>query len=78
MVGDWDGSGRDSIGVYRDGVWILDTNHDFRFDAGDKIVRFGEHGDRPVAGDFTHSGKTEIGVYRNGLLERPAAATAQK
>ena len=69
VVGDWNGSGYDSVGVVRDtrsGVaqWTLDTNEDCVFDAGDSVYNFGFNTDKPVAGDWTGSGTTKIGVVR--------------
>ena len=38
IVGDWDGSGKKRIGIFRNGTWILDINGDGIIDAGDKTV----------------------------------------
>jgi len=75
VVGDWDGGGRDKIGIYRaagaDGLWFLD-NGDRRFDfcgefpAGDLCLGpfGGVAGDIPMPGDWNSDGKTELGIYR--------------
>ena len=73
VVGDWDGSGRDSIGVFRNGEWILDSNHNFKQDATDQVRHMGDAGDKPVVGDWNGTGHAEIGVYHNGALQRPEA-----
>ena len=31
LVGDWNGDGRDKIGVYSNGVWVIDYNGDFQW-----------------------------------------------
>ena len=63
-------AGVDSIGVYRDGKWYLDTNHNFQLDAQDEVRQLGEAGDSPVVGNFTGSAKAEIGVYHNGVVQK--------
>jgi hypothetical protein len=67
VTGDWNGSGRTKIGIYRAslGQWILDYNGNGVSDAGDKTYHFGgQSGDLPVTGDWDGSGKTKIGIYR--------------
>ncbi len=69
VVGDWNGAGKDEIGVVRPGSngalnWTLDTNGDGVFDAGDTMYSYGANGAHPIAGDWTASGRDEIGVYR--------------
>jgi hypothetical protein len=71
VVGDWNGDGRDKIGVFRtapDGVtgeFILDTNGDGVFDAGDAVFTFGRAGDRVVVGDWNGDDKSKVGVFRS-------------
>ena len=66
VVGDWDGSGKLKIGVYRNGQWWVDYNGNFGWDSGDRVLYFGLPGDQPVLGDWDGSGKLKIGIYRNG------------
>ncbi|MCE9546801.1 MAG: hypothetical protein K8T25_15080 [Planctomycetia bacterium] len=66
IVGDWNGDGVRTIGIFRDGVWYLDSNGDGRFDENDRVVQFGQAGDIPVVGDWTGKGKDMVGVYRHG------------
>ncbi len=66
IVGDWTGSGKKSIGVFRSGVWLLDTNGDGMFDAGDQTVVFGQSGDLPVVGDWNGTGTIKLGLFRQG------------
>jgi hypothetical protein len=66
IVGDWTGSGVKRIGVFRSGLWILDTNNNGILDAGDKVVSFGQAGDIPVLGDWTGTGTIKLGLYRAG------------
>jgi hypothetical protein len=77
IVGDWNGAGKDEIGIVRpDGqgglLFVLDTNGDGVFDAGDQVFHYGVAGDTPVIGDWNGAGKSEIGVVRsasNGALD---------
>ena len=63
LVGDWDGDGKDGVGIFRHGEWHLSdaihpalTKH---------RVNFGiSKGDIPVVGDWTGTGKDSIGIYR--------------
>ena len=68
VVGDWNGSGTTKIGVFRNGMWYLDTNGNNTWNAGvDAAIPFGMAGDIPVVGDWNGSGTTKIGVFRNGI-----------
>lgn len=71
VVGDWTGSGVATIGVFRDGQWLLDIDGNGRFTQADRTVDLGNAGDLPVVGDFNGDGIDELGVYRQGnwLLE---------
>jgi len=70
VVGDWTGTGKTKIGVFRPttGQWILDSNGDKKLGkscSGDVCVTsFGQFGDIPVVGDWDGSGTDKIGVFR--------------
>ncbi|TWT77035.1 Serine-aspartate repeat-containing protein D precursor [Posidoniimonas polymericola] len=66
VAGDWNGDGIRAIGVYRDGVWILDMDGDGRFTDRDQTFVFGTMGDLPVVGDWDGDGVDDLGVYRAG------------
>jgi hypothetical protein len=66
VVGDWTGDGVKKIGVYRRGVWYLDTNNNHVLDAQDQVLRLGGPGDIPVVGDWNGDGVDKIGIYRAG------------
>ena len=68
VAGDWDGSGVKRIGVFRNGVWLLDINGNGVFDAGDKTISFGQTGDLPVIGDWTGTGTIKLGLFRSGTF----------
>ncbi|WP_298804249.1 hypothetical protein [uncultured Pseudokineococcus sp.] len=62
LVGDWDGDGRDEVGLFVDGVVSL------RRDDGAAVrYRYGRAGDVAVVGDWDRDGKDSVGVYRNGM-----------
>ncbi len=72
VVGDWDGSGRDKIGIFGSGyLWVLDYNGNGTFDesgvGGDISFPLGGiPGDIPVTGEWNRDGRTKAGVFRDG------------
>ena len=66
VAGDWTNTGVKRIGVFRSGLWILDTNGDGILGAGDKVVSFGQTGDVPIVGDWNGTGTLKLGLYRAG------------
>ena len=73
ITGDWNGDGRTKVGVYRpsNGLFILDTNGNQQFDAGDAVYNLGvgtQAGDRPVVGDWNGNGRTKVGLFRQGFF----------
>ncbi|QDU57454.1 SdrD B-like domain-containing protein [Aeoliella mucimassa] len=65
VVGDWNGDGIATIGVFRGGVWNLDLNGDGRFTSVDAAVTFGGDG-TPVVGDWNGDGIDDLGVFNDG------------
>jgi len=66
VVGDWDGNGTTTIGIYRNGTFYLRNSNTVGF--ADIVFPFGLPGDQPVAGDWDGNGTTTIGIYRNGTF----------
>ena len=65
VTGDWNGDGIATIGVFRGGVWNLDTDGDGRFTAVDQAVVFGGDG-TPIVGDWNGDGIDDLGVFADG------------
>ena len=65
VVGDWDGDGVDTIGIYRGGVWYLRNSNSPG--APDIAFAWGAPDDVPVVGDWDGNGTDTIGVYRRGV-----------
>jgi photosystem II stability/assembly factor-like uncharacterized protein len=63
VVGDWDGNGTVTIGIYRGGSFYLRNSNTLGF--ADLVFAFGQPGDQPIAGDWDGDGKDTIGVYRS-------------
>jgi protocatechuate 3,4-dioxygenase beta subunit len=63
LTGDFDGDGKDQVGMFRDGYWMLDMNSNGIWDEKDMLIRFGNADDRPVIGDWDGDGKDDIGIY---------------
>lgn len=66
ISGDFNGDGIATIGVFRDGTWLLDMDGNGRWSKGDVSAEFGQEGDIPVVGDFNGDGIDDPGVYRAG------------
>ena len=65
LVGDWDGDGDDTVGVFRDGTFtIADANSGKR--QRPRTFAFGRPGDVPVVGDWNADGRDTVGVFRDG------------
>lgn len=64
LVGDWDGNGRDSGGIYCGGRWYLRNSNSTG--NSNYVADFGGGTDQPVVGDWNNDGKDTIGIYRNG------------
>jgi hypothetical protein len=62
VVGDWDGNGTATIGIYRDGSFYLRNSNTLGF--AELVFPFGQVGDQPVAGDWDGNGTDTIGVFR--------------
>lgn len=65
VMGDWNGDGTKTPGIFRNGTWVLDVTGN-GFDANDRVLQFGLPGDKAVAGDWNRNGIDTVGVYRNG------------
>jgi hypothetical protein len=66
IVGDWDGNGTDTIGVYRNGVFYLSNSN--TLSTADIVFAFGAPGDQPVAGDWNGDGIDTVGIYRSSTI----------
>ena len=64
VMGDWNGDGSRTPGVFRAGTWLL--RNSMSAGPADLSVSFGRDGDRPVVGDWDGDGRSGIGVVRAG------------
>jgi len=82
VVGDWDGNGTDTLGVYSPptALWMLrNSNAQGNADAG--VFTYGWSGATPVVGHSNGPGPSGIGVFDNGawwLRESPTPGAAQR
>ncbi|MBI1765134.1 MAG: SBBP repeat-containing protein [Acidobacteria bacterium] len=63
IVGDWNGDGIKTIGLFRDGTFFL-HNRNESTGTPDLQFTFGQAGDIPIVGDWNGDGVDTIGVYR--------------
>jgi FtsP/CotA-like multicopper oxidase with cupredoxin domain len=69
VTGDWNGTGKTKIGVFRNGQWYLNmTGNGVWTTPADTMYTFGIAGDVPITGDWNGTGKTKVGVFRNGQM----------
>ena len=61
VVGDWDGNGTVTIGIYRSGSFYLKNANTLGF--AEIVFPFGQPGDQPIAGDWDGDGVDTIGVF---------------
>ncbi|MEM7587833.1 MAG: VCBS repeat-containing protein [Acidobacteriota bacterium] len=72
ITGDWNGDGKDEIGVYRRAtpenglvrdLFLLDSDGSCSWNpAADQLCQFGLDGDAPIVGDWNGDGDDDIGV----------------
>ncbi|MBX3065178.1 MAG: right-handed parallel beta-helix repeat-containing protein [Anaerolineae bacterium] len=66
LVGDWDGDGRDSVGVFRPTNGLIYIKNNLTTGFADYTMVLGNPGDVGIAGDWNNDGKDSPGVYRPG------------
>lgn len=64
FVGDFDGDGTDTVGVYRPSTGRVFITNSLSTSAADLDFVFGNPGDRIVAGDWNGDGRDTVAVYR--------------
>jgi len=65
VVGDWDGDGKVTIGIYRGSTFYLRNENTLGF--ATIVFDFGQAGDQPIAGDWDGDSIDTIGVYRPSI-----------
>jgi len=63
VAGDFNGDGVAEVGVYHDGLWLIDLNGNGVWDDEDLWARLGTADDLPVVGDWDGDGKDDIGIF---------------
>jgi hypothetical protein len=70
VIGDWNGDGKDSVGIFRPDVAEFHLSNDLDgVGASNFAFKYGQTGDIPVAGDWDGDGKDTVGVWRPGVAE---------
>jgi hypothetical protein len=65
LVGDWDGDGAETVGVWRGGNWFL---ADTLGGAANRIFIYGNPDHLPFVGDWDGDGKATPGTFKNGTF----------
>jgi hypothetical protein len=60
LLADYNGDGKNDLGVFRDGHWFIDDGTS----TATKHYQFGLPGDKPLIGDFDADGRTDYAVFR--------------
>lgn len=63
IIGDFNGDGRDEIGIFQNGYWLADLNGNGKWDDDDLMAQLGNADDQPVVGDWDGDGKDDIGIF---------------
>jgi hypothetical protein len=61
---DWNGNGRDTPGVFKDGVWQISNNRNGS--PPYTTFNYGRRGDFPLCGDWNGNGRETVGIVRDG------------
>jgi hypothetical protein len=66
VAGDWDGDGRDSVGVYRPSTFTFYLRNALSSGVADVsiVISFAQAGDLPITGDWNGDGRVTPGMYR--------------
>ena len=64
FIGDWDGDGIDTVGLYRESTGFLFLRNSNTQGIADVEIYYGDPGDLPVAGDWDGDGDDTVGIYR--------------
>lgn len=67
--GDWNGDGREDVGVFANGTWALDFNGNRLWEGptADRRFQLGWTGVTPVVGDWNGDGRDTIGIFIDGF-----------
>jgi serine-aspartate repeat-containing protein C/D/E len=69
VSGDFNGDGISTLGIFREGRWMLDVDGDGLFISGrDKDITFGAPGDLPLVGDFDGDGIDDLAILRGNQV----------
>jgi hypothetical protein len=64
FVGDWNGDGVDTVGLWRESAGLILLHDDHGEGVAHTAFHFGNPGDKPVVGDWNGDGRTTVAVYR--------------
>ncbi|QDU64883.1 hypothetical protein Pan216_57760 [Planctomycetes bacterium Pan216] len=69
VAGDWNGDGKDEVGVFRAGSFTLDQDADASFSSErDRQLGIGSDAHQPVPGDWNGDGTEDVGLFLDGIF----------
>jgi hypothetical protein len=77
VVGDWNGDGVDTVGLFRQADWFLATANGVGGGSNPAPISFGNPGDTPLSGDWDGTNTDRVAIFRiEGGIGQFAVATA--
>jgi hypothetical protein len=64
FIGDWDGDGDETVGLYRRSTGFLFLRNTNTQGVADIDIYYGDPGDLPIAGDWNGDGTDTVGIFR--------------
>ena len=71
IVGDWNGDGKDKLGLFSDGMWFVELGDNIYL----RAYKLGSAVDQPVVGDWDGDGKIDLAIFGPQWIDDPTAVS---